>query len=421
MKMIPPGAPSWPPKRPARRSPARSARTSRSSAGASPGFRRHGTWPSASRSAGSSCSRRARSATARRGRSGGQVLTGANGVEPESDERLRRIYEVTREGIDLVERWIGTLGVADAGFARTGSLEVATTERNATAERARVARWQRAGIPLRWVEASDLGIHGACGGALDPAGARMNPLALVRALRRDLVARGVAVFEESPAVAIERGRVRTPRGEVTAPAVVIAAAAYSPSLGSHCDRILPLHSHVVATAPIAAADWAAGVWGEAACFTDDRDRIAYGTRTPGGRLLFGGGDNAAYEYRFGGSPVPAPERSAAFAAVERRLRAYFPAFAHVPIEHRWTGAVDLTLDRVCSIGADHALGFSGHGLALAAFAGRVIADLHAGDGERWRDLPFVDRVPPRLPPEPLRWLGYQLYTRLTGRSPRRRA
>jgi glycine/D-amino acid oxidase-like deaminating enzyme len=86
--------------------------------------------------------------------------------------------------------------------------------------------------------------------------------------------------------------------------------------------------------------------------------------------------------------------------------------------------IALTLDRVCCIGVRdnvyHALGYSGHGVALAMLAGRVLCDLYSGDHERWRDLPFYQRRLPLLPPEPLRWLGYQVYTRLTGRSPRRR-
>jgi gamma-glutamylputrescine oxidase len=49
----------------------------------------------------------------------------------------------------------------------------------------------------------------------------------------------------------------------------------------------------------------------------------------------------------------------------------------------------------------------------------VLSDLYAGDHDPWRDLPFYQRPLHRLPPEPLRWLGYHLYTRLTGRSPRR--
>jgi gamma-glutamylputrescine oxidase len=53
-------------------------------------------------------------------------------------------------------------------------------------------------------------------------------------------------------------------------------------------------------------------------------------------------------------------------------------------------------------------------------AGRVLCDLYSGNHAAWRDMPFYQRPMPRLPPEPLRWLGYQIYTRLTGRSPRRR-
>ena len=52
--------------------------------------------------------------------------------------------------------------------------------------------------------------------------------------------------------------------------------------------------------------------------------------------------------------------------------------------------------------------------------GRVLADLYDGNHEAWRDLPFYQKRLLPLPPEPLRWLGYQAYTRLTGRSPRKR-
>jgi membrane protein len=60
---------------------------------------------------------------------------------------------------------------------------------------------------------------------------------------------------------------------------------------------------VLATAPLHPDDWLRIGWGAWDGFTDDLDRIAYAARTPGGRLLLGGGGNPAYSYRFGGQLV----------------------------------------------------------------------------------------------------------------------
>jgi glycine/D-amino acid oxidase-like deaminating enzyme len=69
----------------------------------------------------------------------------------------------------------------------------------------------------------------------------------------------------------------------------------------------------------------------------------------------------------------------------------------------------------------YALGYSGHGVTLANLAGKVLCDIYSGDDERWRALPFYQRPLRGIPPEPFRWIGYHIYTRLTGRSPRKSA
>jgi glycine/D-amino acid oxidase-like deaminating enzyme len=195
---------------------------------------------------------------------------------------------------------------------------------------------------------------------VDPLAGRLNGFALLQAMRPVLAAHGVALYEHTPVLRVREGPTITltvPGGEVRAQAVVLATNAYTPALGYFRRGILPLHSHVVATAPLPAERWETIGWDEWDGFTDDLDRIAYACRTPAGRVVFGGGGNAAYSYRFGGATE-------------------------------------------------------------ALLAGRVLADLSEGNHEAWRDLPFYQRRLPPLPPEPLRWIGYQAYTRLTGRSPR---
>lgn len=367
------------------------------------------------------------------GRNGGQVLNGINGVEPDEPGLARRLFAATRAGIDIVEQ-LAAETTLDAGFLRAGCIEVQTTARSADAAAALVERWQGWGLPLRWLPAGTVGVQGAHGAIHDPTAGRVNAAALLRGLRPRLLARGVGLFEQTPVTRLEPGatvQLVTPSGRVRAAAVVLATNAYTPALGLFRGGILPLHSHVVATGPLADATWAALGWRGFAGFADDLDRIAYGCRTPGDRLLFGGGGNAAYTYRFGGSPVfrdPPGRARPHFDAIERRLRGYFPGLAGTPIAHRWTGPLAITFDRVCSMGVTgprrnvyYALGYSGHGLALGALAGRVLCDLYSDHHEPWRDLPFYQKRLPPIPPEPLRWLGYQLYTRFTGRSPRRRA
>jgi glycine/D-amino acid oxidase-like deaminating enzyme len=273
-------------------------------------------------------------------------------------------------------------------------------------------------------------MHGAHGAVLDPLAGRLNGFALLQALRPVLREDGVVLHEGTLVRRIRPGReilLETAEGEVRARALVLATNGYTPALGFFRLGLLPLHSHVLATEPLADPDWKRIGWGRWDGFTDDLDRIAYACRTPGGRLLFGGGGNAAYSYRLGGAPVASARAEArAIPLMRSVLTRYFPGVAGAKGELRWSGLLALTLDRICTMGVGgrhrnvyHALGYSGHGVALALLAGRVLADLYAGNHEAWRDQPFYQKRLTPFPPEPVRWLGYQVITRVTGKSPRK--
>jgi glycine/D-amino acid oxidase-like deaminating enzyme len=365
------------------------------------------------------------------GRNGGQVLNGVAGAEAETPEALRRIHGATRAGIELAEQLAARFAPAGC-FRRHGCLTVYTDARRAERAAAHVEVLRGVGIPAEFLPGSRLGVRGTKGAVLDPLAGRLNGLALLQALRPVLREEGVALHEGTHVRRVRTGReivLETVEGEVRARALVLATNAYTPGLGFFRLGLLPLHSHALASEPLDDARWEQLGWGRWDGFHDDLDRIAYASRTPGGRLLFGGGGNAAYSYRLGGSPVSTRRAEArAVPFLEGALGRYLPGAAELKLDRHWSGAIALTLDRVCSMGVSgrhrnvyHALGYSGHGVALGLLAGRVLADLYAGNHEAWRDQPFYQKRLAPFPPEPLRWLGYQLITRLTGKSPRRSA
>ncbi len=93
---------------------------------------------------------------------------------------------------------------------------------------------------------------------------------------------------------------------------------------------------------------------------------------------------------------PAPTRSILDEA-RRNLARAFPAFANMQVVEQWGGLMDVTPDAVPVISPVDAVpgfyiasGFSGHGFGIGPGAGRLMADLVAGDA------PVVDPAPFRL-------------------------
>lgn len=366
------------------------------------------------------------------GRNGGMALNWINGVEARDPDRARRIFDVTRKGIDWIEEVVAQHGLS-VRFRRVGCLEAYTRADTAEAAHAKAEKLASWGIPVRWLAGAELAGHvraeGVVGAVLDPTAGQLHGLDLLLGLTGVISGLGVGVYEGSPVVRIEEGKthvVTTPSGSVRAPTLVLATNGYTPRLGYFRSGVFPLHSHVIATEPLPPERWAELGWGHTAGFTDDLDRIAYASMSADGRLLFGGGGNGAYSYLYGGRTAwpRTPDRQYAF--VRGVLDRYFPGARDVRVTHRWTGTLGITMSRVCSMGTTgahgnvlYALGYSGHGVVLANLAGRVLCDLYSRNHEPWRDLPFYQRRLGGIPPEPFRWLGYQVFTRLTGRSPRR--
>lgn len=363
------------------------------------------------------------------GRNGGLMINGITVLDP-SAELAAAEHAMTRAAIDEVERLIAEHRLP-VRFERKGCLHVSTSARAAEAAHAWVEELTARGVPLVYVPRSELRMESAHGAILDPTEALIAGVDLVRAMRPLLVKSGVSIFEGTPVARVREGatiELATPRATVRARAVVLATSGYTPRLGYFTTGLLPVISHVIATDRLSPDMIERTGLANVAGFFDDLPRLAYASIDSAGHLVFGGGTTEAYGYRYGNRTTFAARADDEPArALRSTLLRYFPDLASVPIAHRWSGPLDLTLSRHCAMGVTgqhrnvyYALGYSGHGITLANLAGRVLTDLYCGDHDPWRKAAFYMKRPSGIPPEPMRWIGYQLYTRLTGKSPWKR-
>jgi glycine/D-amino acid oxidase-like deaminating enzyme len=242
----------------------------------------------------------------------------------------------------------------------------------------------------------------------------LNPGLYVRGLLAAAVGAGASVFDESPVVDIEDGTspvVITPGGRVRADTVVFATNAYTPDLPTvrHLRRTgTRLQVQLFASAALTDEQMARIDWrGREGVYTAhealESYRLSAGNRIVGGSKWVRAG--------FGDKPLDDVDARIA-ARLEQVFHARFPELADVGIDRHWGGPIFLPVDFLPRLGRGgrhgnmiHSVGYAGHGLGLASYAGEMIADLvqdRDGPGAAlWsrRALP--------TPPEPLRWIVYR--------------
>jgi glycine/D-amino acid oxidase-like deaminating enzyme len=260
-------------------------------------------------------------------------------------------------------------------------------------------------------------------GFFEPVGGVLHPGRYVRALRRAALAAGAAVFERTPVLRVEDGVpaiLDTPNGRVRARSVVVATNAYTPRLGLLRSTVLPLYVQLFQTAPLAAAERDAVDWrGGEGIYTAHEMLESY-RLTADGRIV-GGAKYVRYGY---GGRALADADPALSRRLENVFRQRFPELSHVAITAHWGGPIGFALDFLPAVGRGgrhrnvvHAVGYAGHGVALASYAGRMVTDLLLERDGPGRAL-WSRRVIP-LPPEPLRWLVARGLTGVLGVVDRR--
>ena len=364
------------------------------------------------------------------GRNGAMLLTSTADrwlTPSDAPDIDRRITAMTVENIGAIRDLSSQFGL-DVELETRGAVQVLNTPAEVQQARGSVARLKDSGIAAEFWDADrvreGLGTGAYPGALFDAASGQVHPGKLVALFKMAAMSVGVDIYENTRVTSVDEGRVHavtTAAGQrVRAPLLVLATNAYSSQLGYLRSAYVPILAYVGITPPLDAGLVADLGWQSRAPFNDSRTDVYYLGLGRDNRVRIGGGP-AGYGYRFNNG-VPPPQVPAAIAgALHAALAQIFPALANVPLETCWSGAVDCSLNFSPALGRMgrhgniyYAIGYSGHGVNLASTFGRIIADLIAGHGERWRWLPCLNQRLPYIPNEPLRWLGVRAYRAAIG-------
>jgi glycine/D-amino acid oxidase-like deaminating enzyme len=345
-------------------------------------------------------------------RNGGMVLTGMKlGVNKlismYGRELTQRMYAASLATIDSVEQIVRDEEI-DCDFSRCGHLEVACKQKHFDdyARQAEVIA-REFNHTLRVVPrnqlSNEIGSSIYYGGMVDEISAGCNPARYAAGLARAALRAGAHVFERTRVETIiresRRGgagwKLSTSRGPLWADEVFVATSGYTgratPALRK---RIIPIGSYIITTEVLPES---------LACELSPRNRMIYDSKnylfyyrlTPDRRMLFGG--RAAF--------FPETDQTIRRSAeiLRRGMISVYPQLADAKIDYVWGGTLDFAFDIMPHAGQIdgmyYAVGYAGHGVAMATYQGQKIAELLAADpsGGAKPENPFVGIPFPTAP------------------------
>ncbi|HUH50253.1 MAG TPA: FAD-binding oxidoreductase [Mycoplana sp.] len=332
------------------------------------------------------------------GRNGGQLNTGQRAWAEDLETqvgftRAKALFELAEDAKAHLLDFAATHGI-DIDY-RPGQLSVVHKKRYLKQYQAHPGIMaERFGYPhLTFMDAREtaerLGSTRYFGGVRDTGTGHIHPLKLVVGTAKVAARNGAQLFEHTKATGIVsvggKVRVTTPRGTITADKALIAVNAYGDNLEPvSAAHVMPIGSFIGATVPLG-DDSEVLPGGEAV--DDSRFVVRYFRKSADGRMLFGGREIYAP-----GDPKDIHIH------IRKQIAEIYPQLADVEITHAWGGYVGITLPRqpfvrevmpnVISVG-----GYSGHGVMLSNFVGKLYAETVAGNRDRLKLFEDL-KIPP---------------------------
>jgi glycine/D-amino acid oxidase-like deaminating enzyme len=340
-------------------------------------------------------------------RNGGMVLSGLKlGVNQlisrYGRELTRRMYAASLESIDAVERLVKEENIA-CDFARTGHLEVACKQAHFDGYARQVEVIGREfNHSLRVVGRDQLGDEIGSdiyfGGMVDEVSAGVNPARYVSGLAVAAMGAGAPICERARLQNIQREsrngapgfRLNSSRGGLWARNVLVGTSGYTGAATPALRRkIIPIGSFIITTEVLPEA-LARELSPRNRQIYDSKNYLYYYRLTPDNRMLFGG--RAAF--------FPETDRTIRKSADILRfgMIEVYPLLRSTKVEYVWGGTLDFCFDIMPHAGQIDglyfAVGYAGHGVAMATYQGQKMAEWIA---EGKTDNPFTEIPMPGAP------------------------
>lgn len=303
----------------------------------------------------------------------------------------------------------------DAELEPTGEIDIATKPWQVDDEKAMLGPLTEFGHDAEWLDETalrrEVDSPTYLGGLWNKTGTVLvNPAKLAWGLARAAADLGVEIYEDTPAVALEKSEsalvVRAEFGSVRTGRVALATNAFPSLLRRVKHFVVPVWDYVLMTEPLSEAQRASIGWHGRQGLADAANQFHYYRLSADNRILWGGYD--AIYYAGGRVEAEQQHRAGTYITLANNFFATFPQLEGIGFSHRWGGVID-TCSRFSPFwGTAHGgrvayvVGFTGLGVGATRFGADVMLDLLDGAATQRTSLPMVRSKPLPFPPEPVR-------------------
>ena len=315
-------------------------------------------------------------------RNGGMALTGLKPsmqsvIKKYGHDLARQLFQCSLDSVSAVEQIVQEENI-DCGFSRMGHLLTANKPSHYEALKAEVDFMAKEfNHDVKLVPPNELrdeiGSNIFHGGLVDEVSGGLNPAQYVAGLARAAEKAGAALHAWARVTSLERRGTRffiqTERGSLEAEYVLVGTSGYTGSATKKLQRkIIPIGSFIIATERLS-DELAHELSPKNRMIFDYKHFLNY-FRLWDNRMIFGG--RAAF--------FPETENTIVRSAeiLRREMIQVYPQLKDVKVEYVWGGTLDFAFDMMTHVGEEdgiyYALGYAGHGVAMATYLGKTVAE-----------------------------------------------